>query len=329
MTLIKTSKLPAFEHIEATGIHLETNPQNSPTTNIAFLNMMPDAALEATERQFIRLLGKVDTNKKICFYPFTLNHIKRSPKAQEHIAKYYSNFSQLQKLNLDALIISGANVPTGEMTQAPFWKQLTDIFSWLLVNPIPTLFTCLASHCAIEYYYHQKRQLLPKKCWGVFEHQVDQSHPLTKGLPKTIDIPHSRMNQISYQQMLDSGIKILITSQQIGPHMAISTKHPNFLFFQGHPEYDSISLFKEYKREINNFLLQKNKDYPPFPENYFLPKHKTLLETYRKNIITSKISIQDIKSKLSLLPEKEISKEIKNNWQKSAEIVIKNWINLF
>ena len=53
--------------------------------HIGFLNMMPDAALQATERQFIRLVGSCNRIAQFFVYPFSLLSLNRSAEASEYI----------------------------------------------------------------------------------------------------------------------------------------------------------------------------------------------------------------------------------------------------
>ncbi len=61
MPLVAHSKLPTFEHLRERGHEMlsldRAIHQDIRELHIGFLNMMPDAALQATERQFIRLVG--------------------------------------------------------------------------------------------------------------------------------------------------------------------------------------------------------------------------------------------------------------------------------
>ena len=71
--------------------------------------MMPDAALVATEQQFIRLVGSCNQIAQFYVYPFSLPQLDRGQKAREHIASFYFEFEDLATQGLDALIITGAN----------------------------------------------------------------------------------------------------------------------------------------------------------------------------------------------------------------------------
>ena len=62
MPLVRNSHLPTFTRLKHEGrIVLEperVSVQEIRELHIGFLNMMPDTALEATERQFFRLIGE-------------------------------------------------------------------------------------------------------------------------------------------------------------------------------------------------------------------------------------------------------------------------------
>ena len=61
VTLVAHSDLPTFAYLREQGHDLlsldRAAHQDIRELHIGFLNMMPDAALQATERQFIRLVG--------------------------------------------------------------------------------------------------------------------------------------------------------------------------------------------------------------------------------------------------------------------------------
>jgi len=67
------------------------------------------------------------------------------------------------------------------------------------------------------------------------------------------DVPHSRFNDVSREQFEAAGLKVLVEGPQAGVHLAVSGDLFRVVLFQGHPEYDTISLLKEYKREVTRF----------------------------------------------------------------------------
>ena len=79
----------------------------------------------------------------------------------------------------------------------------------------------------------------------------------------------------------------------IGVHLAVSPDLFRIVFFQGHPEYDTISLLKEYKREVALYLEDKELDYPPMPSNYLSIQNQAILNEYRANLDSGKMLIKD------------------------------------
>src|SRR5438093_1488567 len=92
---------------------------------IGLINNMPDSALEATERQFTRLLAAGD--KRIHFHCFSLPSIKRSQLAKARIDRQYSDIAELGRLKFDGLIVTGAEPNAATLPEEPFWQDLTEI----------------------------------------------------------------------------------------------------------------------------------------------------------------------------------------------------------
>ena len=326
MPLIANTNLPSFERLEKQGETILSEERASHQAiralHIGLLNMMPDSALEATERQFFRLIGRSNQVLQLYIHPFSIPSIKRGKKASEHIDKHYKTFDEIKDHGLDALIISGANVSHPDLEKAPFYKELRQVVDWSYDNVTSTLCSCLATHAVLEFMYSQKRTPNGKKHWGVFPHQVvDRTHPLVKGVNTRFDIPHSRFNGISEVQFKKAGAKVLATSS-VGVHLAVSQDQFRLVFFQGHPEYDSISLLKEFKREVSIYLEGGRPDYPPFPTNYLSPQNCAILDEYRSRLENNSATIADF-------PEALIMKTIDNTWHDSASAVINNWIGCF
>jgi homoserine O-succinyltransferase len=69
---------------------------------IGLLNLMPDAALAATDRQFLRLVSSYAHRANLYVFPFTLAADHRSQTAQAYISSMYARFDHLQEAGLDA-----------------------------------------------------------------------------------------------------------------------------------------------------------------------------------------------------------------------------------
>ena len=329
MPLVAHSKLPAFEHLRAQGHELLTLDralhQDIRELHIGFLNMMPDAALEATERQFIRLVGSCNRIAQFFVYPFSLPGLPRSPETQEYIERYYSKFEDLRREGLDALIITGANVATPDITLEPFWKPLVEVVTWAQDNVTSILCSCLATHAMLKHFYDIDRRPLPSKRWGVYSHRVCvPGHPLLREINTRFDVPHSRYNDISRAQLEAADLKVLAESAEGGVHMAASPDQFRIIYFQGHPEYDFNSLLKEYKREVNRFLAGELDAPPPFPEQYFSGQAAALAADW----VNEATRARDAGRPVPEMPEREIEALLDNTWGDTAKAIVNNWLGL-
>ena len=327
MPLVANTDLPAFARLEQEGETVlprdEAVHQDIRELHIGLLNMMPDAALEATERQFFRLVGESNQIAQFYMHPFTLKELARDAKGREHVAKFYESFEEIKTAGLDALIITGANVQGTELSSQPFWEPLIEVIDWAYANVTSTLCSCLATHAVMQFRYGQKRRPLGFKRWGVYAHRVvDRKHPLVLGVNTRFDVPHSRFNQVDRSQFEAAGLHVLAESAEAGVHLAVSEDGFRLVFFQGHPEYDSISLLKEYKREVLRYSAGSRADYPPFPEHYFTLQMQAVLDEYRETLERARAAGEAVPD----LPESLILPHIDNTWHDTAEAVINNWV---
>ncbi|MBI3563302.1 MAG: homoserine O-succinyltransferase [Gammaproteobacteria bacterium] len=327
MPLVAHTNLPTFQRLRDEGETILPRDyalqQEIRELHIGLLNMMPDAALEATERQFFRLIGESNQIAQFYLHPFSLDELPRGPQGRAHVERYYESFATIQKQGLDALIITGVNPTHPELSQEPFWRPLIKVVNWAYEHVTSTLCSCLATHAVMEFRYQQKRQHQGFKRWGVYSHRVvEPVHPLVSGVNTRFDVPHSRFYNISRAQFEAAGLHILVESGEAGVHLAVSEDQFRIIFFQGHPEYDTVSLLKEYKREIKRFLKAERADYPPFVDNYFSSQLQAILDEYREQVINAK-QRSHIPPEF---PEHLIIPKLDNTWHDSAEAVINSWI---
>ncbi|MEW7976885.1 MAG: homoserine O-succinyltransferase [Candidatus Sedimenticola endophacoides] len=327
MPLVSHNQLPTFERLRRAGqTVLEPDRalhQHIRELHIGLLNMMPDAAIEATERQFFQLIGESNPIAQFYVHPFTLDELPRGDKARAHIDRYYESFDEIKARGLDALIVTGAAPTHPNLSDEPFWKPLGEVVDWAYQNVTSTLFSCLATHAVMEFRFRQRRQPLGFKRWGVFHHRVmDRHHPLVNDVNTLFDVPHSRFNEISREQFEAAGLHILVESEEAGVHLATSSDRFRMIFFQGHPEYETISLLKEYKREVIQYALGKRPDYPPCPDHYLHPREKAIFDEYRERLEHALASSDEPPE----FPEALVTQRLDNTWHDTAEGIVGNWI---
>ncbi len=327
MPLVQSSDLPAFAALRAEGETVIPREialhQDIRELHIGFLNMMPDAALTATERQFLRLVGESNQIAQFYVHPFTLAGLPREAEAEAHIRRYYEDFDAIRSAGLDALIITGANVTGPDLSLEPFWQPLIAVIDWAYENVTSTVCSCLATHAVLQFRYGRKRRRLPSKRWGVYPHRItDRRHPLVMGVNTRFDVPHSRYNQIDREQFEAAGLRVLVESEIAGVHLAVSGDGFRLVFLQAHPEYDTVSLLKEYKREVLRYASGERADYPPFPEHYFPPQIQAILDEYAEAVVRAMSARQAIPE----MPEDLINPHLDNTWHDTGLAVVNNWV---
>jgi homoserine O-succinyltransferase len=329
MPLVAHNDLPSFDRLRDEGIRVlpanRAMQQDIRELHIGLLNMMPDAALAATERQFFRLVGESNPIAQFYVHPFTLPELKRSTEAQAYIEHYYEPLDKIKAEGLDALIVTGANVVGAELAKQPFWEPLKGLIAWAFENVTSTLCSCLATHAVLQFHYGQKRLPRPNKLWGVFSHRVvDNTHPLVNDVNTRFDVPHSRWNAITRQQFDTAGLRVLVESDTAGVHLATSPDGLRLVFSQGHPEYDTISLLKEYKREVMLYAAGERVDYPPFPHAYFPVREQAVLNEHGSRLKAA----LETGAPAPDFPESLVKRRLDNTWHDTAEAVVGNWMGL-
>jgi homoserine O-succinyltransferase len=329
MPLVAHNGLPTFQRLREYGQEVLTleraEQQDIRELHIGFLNMMPDAALSATEQQFIRLVGSCNQIAQFYVYPFSISELNRSAAAEEHIGQHYFSFDELAAKGLDALIITGANVVDPGLDHEPFWDSLIDIASWAENNVASIFCSCLATHALVKHHHGIDRTPLPLKQWGVFSHTISEpGHPLMRDINTRFDAPHSRWNDVSREQFEGAGLTVLAESAEVGVHLAVSADGFRTVYFQGHPEYHAISLLKEYKREVNRFINGELDAPPPYPKHYLSDEAIGIVEPF----ITACQAALDNGDELPAFPEAALEPLVHNTWRDTGKAIVNNWLGL-
>ncbi len=315
MPLVRHLELPSLNLPGALSLEQATR-QDIRELHIGFLNMMPDAALQVTERQFLKLVGYCNQIAQFYVHPFSLPGLPRGPEAEQYIARHYRSFEQLKTEGLDALIVTGANVTRPDLRQEPFWEPLMEVLAWATRRVTSVWCSCLASHAVLEHLYGIRRQPLPAKRWGVFRHRKARlEHPLLHDINTRFDVPHSRWNTVSAERLRQCGVTPLIVDEHDEVHLAVSPDGLRVVYSQGHPEYDRNSLLKEYKREVLRYQAGELAHPPPYPEGYFPPPAEALADRYRRG-------------ELETFPEAELEDLLDNTWGDTGKAVFNNWLGL-
>jgi homoserine O-succinyltransferase len=248
---------------------VDRQDHHRPELTIALINNMPDSALKATERQFSRLLQAVADDVRIRLHCFTLRSLQRSPSARSHVERDYRDIAELGRFAIDGLIVTGAEPVAETLREEPYWQELTEVIDWAGANTRSTIWSCLAAHAAVLHLDGIGRHRLSEKCSGIYDCAVVTDHWLTRQVRTPLKVAHSRVNELRESELAAAGYQILTRSDHAGVDIFAREGQSRFIFFQGHPEYDALSLQREYMRDVARFLSGERDDFPRIPAHYF------------------------------------------------------------
>jgi homoserine O-succinyltransferase/O-acetyltransferase len=287
--------------------------------SIGLINNMPDSALQATERQFRRLLKAAAGSNRIDFHCFSLPSVQRSQTARWHVDRQYTDIADLGRLQLDGLIVTGAEPNAAALPEEPFWQDLTDIIDWAKTNTRSTIWSCLAAHAAVLHLDGIERQRLNTKCSGVYSCSKAIDHWLMEDVCSPLKVSHSRFNELRHSDLAARGYHLLTQSPEAGVDIFAKELRSHFIFFQGHPEYEALSLQREYLRDISRFLSGERDGYPAVPAGYFDPETEDRLANFRRRAMAGR------KPPLSAeLPSLTLRADVAAGT--AAAVIFRNWL---
>ena len=289
---------------------------------IALINNMPDAALEDTEVQFFELLDAAASDTPVSLKLYSLPNLPRSDAGQQHLSNFYFGVQDLLNSRFDGVLMTGTEPRQPDLRDEPYWPALTDVLDWAEHSTASTVLSCLAAHAGVLHSDGIARHRLCDKQFGVFEFKNISDHALTDGIGDSMQIPHSRWNEVRADELTSCGYEVLTQSADAGVDLFVKKKKDSlFLHFQGHPEYGARTLLKEYRRDIKRFLRRERETYPTMPHGYFDRVASKLLSDFKEQVISN-----PREELMTGFPEAAVVDAVRSTWQASAATVYRNWL---
>jgi homoserine O-succinyltransferase/O-acetyltransferase len=291
-------------------------------TKIAFINNMPDAALEDTELQFFGLLNAAAEDRTVILKLFSLPKVPRSDRGQEHLSSFYFGIEDLLSSQFDGVIITGTEPRDPDLRKEPYWSRLADVLDWAEENTASTVLSCLAAHAGVLHSDGIGRHALDDKQFGVFDDRRVADHVLMSGTSEPMRFPHSRWNEVREDALTSCGYTVLTKSVEAGVNLFVKKKRKSlFVHFQGHPEYGAGTLLKEYRRDIRRFLRRERPTYPKMPHGYFGAPATKLLDDFRETALS-----RQSEELIAEFPEVAMGNGLESAWHSAAARVYRNWL---
>jgi len=195
------------------------------------------------------------------------------------------------------------------------------LLEWAETSTYSTILSCLAAHAGILYLDGIVRRRVEAKRFGVFECTRVCNHPLTATERESLRVPHSRWNDVPEEALQACGYRVLVRSPEAGVDMFVKQRNSLFVFFQGHPEYDAVTLLLEYRRDVGRYLKRQRETYPAMPRGYFDEEIERELAALEK-----RARLDRREDLLSGFPTEAAAARVTNSWRASAERVYRNWL---
>lgn len=300
------------------GSPLALNASNCIT--IGLINNMPDAAVEATERQFIELIQAATPNVVVLVKLFAIAEVPRAESVRRALAGRYRDISELWQTPLDGLIVTGTEPRAENLRDEPYWETMSRLVEWAKDHTASTIWSCLAAHAAVLHADGIERRALKEKRFGVFACPLVADHPLTEHFPDPLWVPHSRYNDLPEAALTSCGYRILTRSKTAGVDAFAKLDGSFFLFFQGHPEYQADTLLREYRRDAARYLAGERQEFPGLPFGYFDSEAAALAESFRAR------ALADRRTELMTgFPKTGLEASLQCPWRAAALGIYEKW----
>jgi homoserine O-succinyltransferase len=251
---------------------------------------------------------------------YSLPEVRRTDFGRRQVAGY-SPIDRLWTRFHDGLIVTGTEPVAADLKDEPYWHSLTMVLEWAERHTHSTILSCLAAHAGILHIDGIERRPIGHKRFGVFECQRVSDHPLVDDAPTRLPMPHSRWNEIPEEALIACGYRILTRSPGAGVDAFVKQRGSLFVFFQGHPEYEAVTLLLEYRRDIGRYLRKERDTYPDMPEGYFDAELRETLAALRDRALVDRRE-----QLLADFPTAVAANKVSNTWRSAAENLYGNWL---
>ena len=304
-------------------VPIDSSVSSAACLHVGLINNMPDPAMEDTESQFFDLLETAASHLPVRFDLLSLPGVPRGERGKQRVANFYYGIEELFNSRFDGVIITGTEPHQPDLRQEPYWAALVEVLEWAERHTASTVLSCLAAHAGVLHSDGIGRHPMWYKMCGVFECDRVNNHPLTSLISDPIQFPHSRWNEVREDELTACGYSVLTKSKEAGVDCFVKKKTQClFVHFQGHPEYEARTLFKEYRRDLRRFLTGERKTYPYVPQGYFDEVATKLLADFRER------ALSDTRQELMAdFPEAVLTANLRRTWASSANSMYGSWLN--
>jgi homoserine O-succinyltransferase len=300
------------------------NPRST-SLHIGLVNNMADAAMCATERQFLRLLEAAAGDLLVYLTLYALPEVERELPGRRRVENFYFGIEQLWEQPPeqwpDGLIVTGREPLTSDLREEAYWPSFKRVLEWTQEHARSAVWSCLAAHAAVLALDGIERVRSQHKHFGILTCERTAPHALLAGAPASMRFPHSRWNGVPAGQLSAKGYQVLTRTSDGGVDTFVKQDAGLFVFFQGHPEYESETLMGEYRRDVGRYLKGERETYPLLPLDYFGEETERSLREIEARARASRQEklLGEVSAVLN-------SVRIHNTWRSTGALIYRNWL---
>ena len=246
------------------------------------------------------------------------------------IEERYRSLDELWTRPPDALIVTGTEPTQVSMRFEAYWPYLARLLEWAGDHVRTTLLSCLASHASLLLFDGIERYAAA----GQVQRRVRRHRggpPRSAGDRASRRGSHSALalNDVPEAALVDAGYRIVVGTGRSGAGWSVAAREQGdglFVLCQGHPEYGTLSLLREYRRDVRRFLFGRGAvPYPRLPDGYLGEEAvETLTEFERRAHATN----MDPRELWPTFPFDDVAATVENSWARASATLYANWLEL-
>jgi homoserine O-succinyltransferase len=245
--------LPAYIALREERVFVMTEDraehQDIRPLRFGIVNLMPTTV--DTEIQLLRLLGNSPLQVDVSFLKMGSHESRNAPPG--HLEKFYISAEEIMDMGMrfDGLIITGAPVETLPFEDVDYWDELAAVIDYSTKNAWSTMHICWGAQAGLYRRYGVQKNTLPKKLFGVFPHQISERYsPLFRGFDDEFLAPQSRHTACDRDAIAKNPALTIQSETAEAGVFIVTAREGREIYVTGHLEYDSLTLDKEYRRDL-------------------------------------------------------------------------------
>ena len=161
---------------------------------------------------------------------------------------------------------------------------------------------------------------MPEKCSGIYDCSKVRESWLTEDLPASFKISHSRLNGLAKARSGPEATSAVGVERRRRRHLR-QEQPSQFIFFQGHPEYEALTLQREYVRDVRRYLAGEQEIYPCIPAGYFDAATTAALEAFRRGALIGRDP-----ALIDNFPKLVVQPNVLTEPSVAAAVMFRNWV---